>query len=619
MFNAKAFVKYIVLLIKKKIDEGAKIDKDRAFSEIEFLYSNLPMLKKLHDMRNSGKKGKKNTVNSYIAYILGITSKKPDGPFKPKLSFELARVSHPDIDIDFDFFYRDNVYTYLIEKYGREFTGNIGTYQRLKAKNSLRTAIKTLDPYNDKEKSLEFENYVAKLVPDDPKIKLKDAIDQNSELDRISKTKRFKDVFYVASILEGNCSYSSRHAAGIVVSDSPIGDVAPLQRTAKGEYATQYEMAELEDVGLIKFDILSLKTLSVFTMLKKDLKDYLDIDFDIDKIPYNDNKALKLIAQGKTDTVFQLESGGMKELLREMKVSSFEDVAAANALHRPGAMSADADSLYCECKHGEREITYDHKLLEPILKETYGQIIYQEQCQLIAIKLAGFTRKEADKLRKAIGKKQGNLFHKIKTDFVRRAKQISGMEEDAASVLFQKIENMGGYAFCMAHAYAYAVLAMQSAYLKAHYPLYYMKSVLNSEVRDTKIDNVERYMRECLKMGLKILPCNVNKSKKYFSIEKDKIRRPLLSLKGVGEKASSEISELSPFKSFEDFVERTDGISVINKSAIEVLMENGAFADFKLYGERGLDEYLKLRNHVQYMKKKNIQKSSMFDLTSVSF
>lgn len=1061
MFDSKAFVKYLVLLIKKKISQGTKINKERAFEEIEVMCAYPDMLENLYKLSKSGKKGKKNTVNSYVAYILGITSKKPDGPFEPKLSFELARISHPDIDIDFDFFFRNGVYTYLIEKYGREYTGNIGTYQRLKAKNALRTAIKALDPFGDKDKSLEFENYVAKLVPDDPKITLKEAIEQNSELERLCKTAKYKEVFYVASVLEGNCSYASRHAAGIVISDVPIGEVAPLHRTSKGEYATQLEMAELEDVGLIKFDILSLKTLSVFTMIEKDLKDYLDIDINIDKIPHDDPKALKLIAQGKTDSVFQLESGGMKELLREMRVSNFHDVAAANALHRPGAMSASADALYCECKHGERKITYDHPDLKEILRDTYGQIIYQEQCQLIAMELAKFSRKEADKLRKAIGKKQGDLFYKIKTDFVKRAKQFAGMSEDKSSVLFQKIENMGGYAFCKSayekeevltdrgiytfeelskmkdagcelpkvyspsdneegfvksdivdihdhgvlplftvhfsdgsshittidhkfysnagvvplcgiidknykviksenlslsnmsggllkrggdegsclslrgdkkdtcklggssvrgaqeafaieenvgvsqenmrgvadsfkeeakqefkksnnrikrssekcrmekepvgigekidtfkptggkkktkindgaeqeaqreiprksqgnllencekaryreeegkkftemderesagalgsvcgedvglgeavlfpsrkileeyidkvgfssfskdigrrvfdkdentsnrfcklgrednsrirwgaalqrlevvlsgagtegrcrgeqllskewdliskdvgghiqlseqeveeiqrestlgraekhegpwgdhsdrkhvsvvgveffgfaqtydleikndthlfalssgiytsnsHAYAYAVLAIQCAYLKAHYPLYYMKAVLNSEVRDSKLDNVERYMKECLKMGIKILPCNVNKSKEEFSIEKEKIRRPLSSLKGVGEKASAEIAKLAPFKDFEDFVEKTNNVSVINKSVVEVLMENGAFADFKLYGENGLEEYIKLRDHVNYRKKRNIQKSTMFDLSGVSF
>jgi len=384
------------------------------------------------------------------------------------------------------------------------------------------------------------------------------------------------------------------------------------------------------------------------------------------------------------------------------------------------------------------------------------------------MKLANFSRREADKLRKAIGKKEGDLFIKIRTDFIKRAKEHSNMQEDKASVLFQKIENMGGYAFCKcldgstlvvdkitgktfsleelsgydveksdfklifdsyldgevvedevveifkvgqmevfevelndgsvikctldhkfycsdgdphtvreiiekdleiltkdmiklkissikslgvrdvynvemksdqhnyfiksdaagadvlttnSHAYAYSVLSVQCAYLKAHYPLYYMKSVLNSEIMDPslKFDNVERYMRECLKMDIKILPCDVNKSKDLFTIEKDRLRRPLSSLKGVGRKAALEIAKLAPFKDFEDFVEKTDGISVVNKSAVEALMENGAFSNFKLYGEKGLEEYMKLRNHVQYRKKKKIQKSSMFDLSGVSF
>jgi len=617
MFNEKKFAEQIILSIKKKIDGGQDIDIDRAIDEICAMSCSDGMLEKLYELMKTKKKGKKNEVNSYLAFIFGITTKEPDGPFKPKLDFELARVSHPDIDIDFDFFHRDATYDYLIERYGREYTGNIGTYQRFKAKNALRKSIKALDPFDDKAKSLEFENYVADLIPNGPGITLSTAVRDNMELQKLEK--QYKEIFDTARIIEGLACAPSRHAAGLVVSDEKIKNIAPLHRLRDGSYATQFEMAELEDLGLIKFDILALKTLSYFSMVEEDLKNDLDVDFDVDNVQLDDPKSLKLIANGLTDSVFQLEGRGMKELLQNMKVNVFDDVAASNALYRPGAMAAEAHIKYCDCKHGRMQVTYEHPKLESILSDTYGQLIYQEQCQLAVMELAGFTRKEADKLRKAIGKKQGDLFIALKKKFIKGAKEKVGMEPSKAAVFFKKVEDMGGYAFCKAHAYAYAVLALQCAYLKAHYPLYYMKAVLNTETLDGKLESVERYMKDCLRLKLNMMPCNVNKSKALFAVEGKGLRIGMASLKGVGMKAASEIEKLAPFKDFEDFVEKTLDESIINKKVVEVLMYNGGFADYNLQDEDGLEEFLTIRKSVDYRKKRNIQKSSMFDLSGVSF
>jgi len=617
MFDDLEFAKKLVLSVKDKIDKGQEIDSDRVINEICEMSKCVGMLETFFNLIKSKKKGEKNEVNSYLAYIFGVTSKEPDGPFEPKLDFNLARVSHPDIDIDFDFFHRDETYSYLIERYGREYTGNIGTYQRFKAKNALRKAIKALSPYDDKDKDFAFENYVADLISNAPGVTLKSSIEENMELKKIEG--QYPEIFEVAKVLEGLTCAPSRHAAGLVVSDKKIQEIAPLHRLRDGSYATQFEMAELEDLGLIKFDILALKTLSYFSMVEEDLKNELDIDFDINKIPHDDPQSLKLISSGLTDSVFQLEGGGMKDLLKNMKVNVFDDVAASNALYRPGAMKADAHIKYCDCKHGRLDVSYEHPKLKEILDDTYGQLIYQEQCQLAVMELAGFTRMEADKLRKAIGKKQGDLFIALKKKFIKGAMKHSNMDQRKASEFFEKIENMGGYAFCRAHAYAYGVLAVQCAYLKSHYPLYYMRAVLNTETLDGKLDSVERYMKDCIRMKINILPCNVNKSKAMFMVEGSGLRRRMGSLKGVGMKSAKAIEELAPFSDFEDFIEKTVDQSVVNKKVVEVLMYNGGFSDFDLQDEEGLDHYLELKKHVDYRKKRNIQKSSMFDLSGVSF
>lgn len=446
MFNERSFVQHMVYSIKKKMEMGQEIDIERVKDEICSMSQCPNMLETLFGLIKAKKTGDKNEVNSYLAYIFGVTTKKPDGPFKPKMDFELARVSHPDIDIDFDFFHRDETYQYLIEQYGREYTGNIGTYQRLKAKNALRKTIKAMDPFDDRTKSLEFEDYVADLIPSGPGVDLESAIGDNVELQKLEQ--KFPEVFSVARAIEGLTCAPSRHAAGLVISDEKIEQIAPLHRLRDGSYATQFEMAELEDLGLIKFDILALKTLTYFDFVEKDLKNELDVDFNVDQVRLDDPKALKLIAQGLTDSVFQLEGRGMKELLQNMKVNVFDDVAASNALYRPGAMAADAHNKYCDCKHGRSRVVYEHKKLEPVLKDTYGQLIYQEQCQLAVMELAGFTRKEADKLRKAIGKKQGDLFISLKKKFIRGAMAHAGMDQNTAARFFKKIEDMGGYAFC---------------------------------------------------------------------------------------------------------------------------------------------------------------------------
>jgi DNA polymerase-3 subunit alpha len=613
MFKQEKFIKYLVSTIKTMIDSGKDVDKDRAFEEILRMSEEDGMLESFGKMIKNKVRGSKSKVNSYLAYIFEITTKAPEGEFAPHFKFDLARVSHPDIDIDFDFFKRDMVYEYLINKYGRDKTGNIGTYQTLKAKKAIRVAIKAMEPFDEKSENFEFENGTAKMIPEELNITLKKALEQSAELRAVRD--KYHEIFDIAMAIEGLCAFPSKHPAGIVISDVPIGDVAPLHRLKKDDYATQIEMAELEDLGLIKFDILSLKTLSVFSMCTKDIYDDLDVNIDIDNIPVDDRDSLKLIAKGRTDSVFQLEGYGMKQLLKDMEVDTFHDVAAANALFRPGALAAGAHEVYCECKSGRRRVSYDHETLKPIMKNTYGQLIYQEQAMMIAQEFAGFTIKESDLLRKAIGKKSGDIFVKLKKKFIEGAVFTSKVSSQIAGKTWQNIEYQGGYAFNMAHSYAYAMLALQCAYLKTHYPLHYMTAVLNSETLDpsTKYDNIDRYIKECMQMRIKILPCNINKSKAKFEINGESIRTGLASVKGVGLKAATEIENLAPFKNFEVFVEAVVGISVVNKSVVETLIENGALSDFKVHGSSGIERYHEVKKHVEYVEKHKIQKSSMFD------
>jgi DNA polymerase-3 subunit alpha len=615
MFNEKEFIKFIVLSVKHWQEDGRKININAVKKEIQVMSSYAGMLEKFHRLIVKKVRGNKNDVNSYLAYIFGITTKKPVAPYAPRLDFNLARVSHPDIDIDFNFFYRDDVYQYLIDKYGRESTANIGTYQTLKAKNCLKITAKALDPFDDKQETLILANRLAELVPSDPKMNLEKALELEPEL--CTYKKKYEEIFKIAKNLENLVCNISYHAAGIVIGSGNLSEIAPFHHLSGDSFATQFEMVELEDLGLIKFDILALKNLSVLDMVVDDLKKDLNIDLDIDNVSFDDKKALALIAKGETTAVFQLESYGMKKLLKQMRVSCFHDVAATNALFRPGALAAGAHDLFCDGKHGNIKITYDHPCLESILKETYGQMIYQEQCQLIAIELAGFTIKEADMLRKAIGKKKADIMAKMKNQFVVGASRK--VSPRVAASIWKKIEDFGSYAFNKAHSYAYAAISLQTAYLKAHYPLYYMKSVLNAEGLDGKTDNVIKFMKECIRMRIKLLPCNINKSKSTFEIDGKGLRIAFSSIKGIGLKAGESISELAPFASLDDFIKKVKGVSVINKSVVEILIHEGAFADFKLHGDRGVETYHKTKKHIEYMEKREIQDDDMFDFGKISF
>ena len=606
----------------KSLKEDIDFDEKRCFKEMVFMckYDFLEHIFAIIDEQPRDKENnripyKENRVNSYLAYVLGITEKEPDGEFDPHLHCDVARVSHPDIDVDFESSKRDKIYDYLIEKYGRERTGNIGTFIGLQSKAAVKKTIKAWNPMNDKKKNLEFEEYVGKMI--NAKTSIQESIEEDEELQSLYN--KYPSIFNVSKILEGIMAYPGCHPAGIVISDGPIKDTVPFHRVSSNKtyyLTTQYEMEELEECGLIKYDVLALKTLNIFDVSLKDIKNDLDIDIDINSIDFEDKKALKLISEGKTESVFQLESDGMKKLLKQMNVDSFKDVAASNALYRPGALAAKAHERYSNCKNGIEKPVYEHPKLKDILDETYGQIIYQEQCQLIARHLAGFSLKEADILRKGIGKKKRDVLEKLKEQFIEGSKRESQLDEKVANSIWKKLEDMGSYGFNQSHAYVYAGIALQCAYLKAHYPLYYMKGVLNSEIMDSDLDQVQRYLNECDSMGIDLLPPDINKSKMVFEIEGKALRLPFSMIKSFGQKAAKVIENNGKYNSFRDFVKKNCDESLINVNIISLLCDSGALKEFGFNEEekdRAINDFQQLKKDIEKENKQGLQSNTMFD------
>jgi len=532
--------------------------------------------------------GRGSGCGSLVLFCLKIT--KLD-PLKFDLLFErflnTERISWPDIDIDFAHTRRPEVFEYIINKYGRERTGKIGTNQTFKARGAVRFCVKHLDPCDDfgtgEKRSMILSDEIAKSVPFDPKIKLKEAYDQSAELKAFKA--QYPRIFEIAETVEGVSTRPSVHAAGIVAAPGNIEDFVPMHTTSGGagkerEICTQYAMEDLEEIGLVKFDVLGLNTLTVIDRCLDLIRDkYFDIKIDIDDLPFDDPGTLKLFREGKTDCVFQMESYGMKKLLQDMEVDSIEDVIAANALYRPGALQAEAHIKYADCKNGRQSIEKIQEEVDEVLAPTYGQIVYQEQVMHISKIVAGFTGGQADSLRKAIGKKKGKIFKELKTEFFEGSDKLKKITREQAEDIWQKFEFFGGYAFNKSHSAAYGVIAYQTAYLKCHYPIEFMVATLTVEAMDQKQDKVEEYIKVCQRAGLEVLPLDVNKSKTVFAEEDGKIRSSLISIKGVGSKAADNISETQPYNDLEDFCMKTDG-SVLNTAVVGALADAGAFSAF---------------------------------------
>jgi DNA polymerase-3 subunit alpha len=515
--------------------------------------------------------GRGSAAGSIAAYALGITD---IDPLRYNLLFERFlnpnRVTMPDMDIDFCYDRRGELIGYVSERYGHENVAQIITFGRMKAKAVIRDVGRVLGmPYGEVDA-------IAKLVPADPKITLAEAIDTEPELKRLKeKDERVARLMDLAFSIEGLARNASTHAAGVVIADRPLTDYLPLCRGTNDEPITQYAMKSVEEIGLLKMDFLGLRTLTVLHNALQIIKHTRGTAISWDDIPLDDPATFDLLNRADTVGVFQLESGGMRDLSKKIGLDRFEDLIALLALFRPGPMRMLDD--YVRRKHGETKITYIHPGLEPILKDTYGVMLYQEQVIQLAHEIAGFTLPQADNLRRIMGKKIVEQMAKQQEAFVRGAVR-KGVKKAVAEQIFEMVSRFAEYGFNKSHSAAYALIAYRTAYLKANYPVEYMAALLSSEINNT--DKIAEYIAECARMRIKILPPDVNESFARFTVVGDAIRFGLAAVKNVGGSAVDSILEARKkggrFTSIFDFGCRVDS-RLVNKKVFESLICGGAF------------------------------------------
>ncbi|MEZ5963360.1 MAG: DNA polymerase III subunit alpha [Planctomycetota bacterium] len=519
--------------------------------------------------------GRGSAAGSIVAYVLGITNLDP---LRYNLLFErflnAARVSMPDIDIDFCGDRRDEVIGYVRDKYGKDNVSQIVTFGTMASRGVLRDVGRVLEvPLGDIDQ-------IAKKVPQGPGASLRAALDSDKELAEIrnaSETNR--RLFDLGLKLEGMVRHTSIHAAGVVVADRPLIDYVPLARNGE-DITTQWQMEELEQVGLLKMDFLGLKTLTILHEAVRLIAQTRGQHIDLDHLPLEDAPTYRLMTDGDTLGVFQLESQGMRDLLARLKPDTFEDVIAVLALYRPGPLQSGMVDMFVRRKHGEEATAYPHPSLQPILEETYGVIVYQEQVMRIANVLAGFSLNDADNLRKAMGKKRPEVMAKFKQQFVDGAAH-GGHDRTFAKELFETIEYFAGYGFNKSHSAAYALLTYQTAYLKAHHPVEFYAA--NLTVESGTSDKVKEFIDAARRGDTVVLPPDVNHSSRRFGVEKASVRFGLGAVKGVGTRTAEAIGEEresgGAYRSFDDFCERHDS-SVLNKTSLEALVRAGAFDGF---------------------------------------
>ena len=517
--------------------------------------------------------GRGSAAGSLVAFSIRITD---IDPMPYNLLFERflnpERISMPDIDVDFCIYGRERVIDYVRSKYGEGSVAQIITFGTMQAKGVIRDVGRALNmPYGEVDK-------IAKLVPGVLNITLKEALQQEPKLKTlVEKDPKVKELFPVALALEGLTRHASTHAAGVVVTPKPLPEYLPLYTDPKsGGQVTQFAMSYVEKIGLVKFDFLGLKTLTVIDNAVRLIREGKNPDFDLKLVGDDDPEAYRLLSAGETTGVFQLESSGMKELLVKLKPNCFEDVIAICALYRPGPLGSGMVDDFIQRKHGKKKITYDFPQLEPILKDTYGVIVYQEQVMLIAQVLAGYSLGGADLLRRAMGKKKAEEMAKQKEIFLKGAKENKRDPKKAEGV-FDLMEKFAAYGFNKSHSAAYALVAYHTAYLKAHYPVEFMAALLTEDMENT--DKVIKNISEVRSMGIEVLPPDINASDRSFTVHDKSIRFGLGAVKGVGTSALESIIEVrkeSPYTSLNDFCERVD-LRKVNKKVVEALVKCGAF------------------------------------------
>jgi len=514
--------------------------------------------------------GRGSAAGSLVSYVLGITN---IDPMKYGLIFERflnpQRVSMPDIDIDFCYERREEIIKYVRKKYGENNVTQIITFGRMNARAVIRDVGRVLKlPYGEVDR-------IAKMIPAQPGTTLKETFEKVKEFrEACEKDEIHRQLYENSLVLEGLARHASTHAAGVVITPGELTNYVPLYKSAHGDVTTQYEMKSLDEVGVLKMDFLGLRTLTVIDQTVRAVRKR-GIDIDIDTIPLDDPETFKIFANGETIGIFQFESAGMREYLRKLQPTVIEDIIAMNALYRPGPMNWIDD--FIDSKHGRKKVNYFHPVVEPILKETYGVIIYQEQVIKIANVLAGFSLGEGDVLRKAMGKKNEALMKKKKVDFIKGANKLHNIPEKKAEEIFTLIDKFAGYGFNKSHATCYSVVAYQTAYLKAHYPKEFMAANLTSEMGNSS--RVVTLINECNRLGIKVLPPDVNESYYYFSVTEDGIRFGLGAVKNVGKGAIESIVEEreknGKFRTLYQFCQKVN-LRLNNKKVIESLIQSGA-------------------------------------------
>ena len=563
--------------------------------------------------------GRGSAAGSIVSYCLHITN---IDPIRYSLLFERflnpERVSMPDIDIDFCYERRQEVIDYVGEKYGQDKVVQIVTFGTLAAKGVIRDVARVLDlPYN-------FADSISKMIPNELNITLERALDLNPELRKLYE--QDEQVHYLIDMckrLEGLPRHTSMHAAGVVICQKPADEFVPLSRGSDGSITTQFTMTTIEELGLLKMDFLGLRTLTVIHNAVKNVEKTQGIYIDVDNIDYDDKKVLASLGTGKTDGVFQLESQGMKNFMKELKPQNLEDVIAGISLYRPGPM--DFIPSYIKGKSNPDKVTYATPQLEHILQPTYGCIVYQEQVMQIVRDLGGYTMGRSDLVRRAMSKKKAYVMEQERKNFVYGNEeegvpgcQSNGIAPEIAEQIYGTMMDFAKYAFNKSHAACYAVVAYQTAYLKYYYPVEFMAALLTSVIDNPT--KVSEYIITCKNMGIEILPPDINEGEAGFSVSGNAIRYALTAIKSIGRPVIDAIvkerEEQGVYISLKDFMERTAQHDV-NKRAIEHFIKAGAFDSFGGTRKQFMSVYSQILDSIQHNKKSTMQgQMSLFDIVS---
>ncbi|MCI5621555.1 MAG: DNA polymerase III subunit alpha [Lachnospiraceae bacterium] len=601
--------------LREKLDTELSVIKNMGYVDYFLIVWDFIHYAREHDIMVGPGRG--SAAGSLVSYTTGITN---IDPIRYNLIFERflnpERVSMPDIDVDFCFERRQEVIDYVVEKYGKDCVTQIVTFGTLAAREVIRDVGRVMDlPYN-------FVDTIAKSIPKELGITIEKALVMNPDLKKMYDTdEQVKKLIDLAKRLEGLPRHTSMHAAGVVISQMPMDEYVPLSRASDGTIVTQFTMTTIEELGLLKMDFLGLRTLTVIQNAVRMAEQSHGVTIDIDQIDYDDKAVLASLGTGKTDGVFQLESAGMKNFMKELQPQSLEDVIAGISLYRPGPMDFIPD--YIRGKNNESDIVYDCPQLEPILKPTYGCIVYQEQVMQIVRDLAGYTWGRSDLVRRAMSKKKGKVMEQERQNFVYGNEEehvpgcvANGIDEQVANKIYDNMIDFAKYAFNKSHAAAYAVVSYQTAYLKYYYPVEFMAALMTSVL--DKSSKVAEYIYSCRQMGIELLPPDINEGISGFSVSGSAIRYGLSAIKSVGrpviESIIAERNERGRFTTLKDFVTRMSGRDV-NKRAIENFIKAGALDSLEGNRRQKMMIYGSLLDNLNQEKKKSMAgQMTLFDI-----